>query len=233
MDWAAALHKMMPRICSLCSRPLDTRSASHGLCDTCVSDLDMLLPGDLIVQQSGITRLGFYGGKLSALMISYKKGRNPAGHRIIAGIFYQSFSSLMERIVRRHGAPVIILTWPPGSPMPRFLRGYDHMRRICRTLAALLRRDGFSGVRTRPLFRRGSPVQQKSLDRPQRVKNAELAVRLRKRCARQIRDSGAAAKPVVVIIDDVSTTGATLKRSAELLENPAYAAVYQVCLLQD
>ena len=112
----------------------------------------------------------------------------------------------MASVVR--AAPVAeLVTWVPCSPTRRSERGFDPAELLARAVARRL------GLRARRLLRRldDQPQTARSLDG--RLDGPELAVR---RCPR---------RAAVLVIDDVCTTGSTLRVAAAALRAGGAAAV--------
>jgi len=103
-----------------------------------------------------------------------------------------------------------LVTWIPASPSRRRQRGFDQGELLARALARRRR------VRVRRLLRRSDDAPQTGRDRDGRVAGPSLAS-----CGPALRSS-----PTVVVVDDVSTTGTTLRCAAALLRSRGAGRVY-------
>ena len=98
-------------------------------------------------------------------------------------------------------APADVVTWCPASPMGRRARGYDQSELLARAIAHRL------DLPARRLLRRGRRDRaQTRRDRAGRLVGPRL------RAARTLP-----RRPTVLLVDDVTTTGTTLRSAAALL----------------
>ena len=123
--------------------------------------------------------------------------------------------SLPTRMTEESEGRPILFTYPPrrGSAVRR--DGYDHAQRLAKALAEAC--GGESATLIRRV--RHADREQKELDAQARAENARRAYTLAPRAADVVRDR------MVVICDDVYTTGATLNRCASLLVEAGAALV--------
>jgi predicted amidophosphoribosyltransferase len=148
-----------------------------------------MLPGG-----PAVLAVGRYSGPLRAALLRYKE----RGRRDLAGPLAALLAAPLDEILR---PPAITWLVPaPSRPAAARARGGDHVVRLCRALAA-----GRPGVRmARPLRLARRARDSVGLDAVQRAQN--LSGRLRVRPA-ALPPAGA----IVVLVDDVVTTGATLR----------------------
>ncbi len=102
-----------------------------------------------------------------------------------------------------------MVTWVPASPSRRRDRGFDQCELLARALARRLCRP------VRPVLRRTDDEAQTSRDRSGRAAGPSMAAR-----GRRLRSS-----PRVLLIDDVTTTGVTLRVAADVLRRRGAASV--------
>lgn len=97
------------------------------------------------------------------------------------------------------GLDVDEVAWVPASRARRRRRGYDQSELLARSVSRRLQ------VPARRLLRRAGGDAQANLDRTQRLEGPEIAATRRR------------PQPRVLIVDDVTTTGASLAASADAL----------------
>jgi len=216
--------------CHGCGRPTTGDSLGY-LCTDCQSRCTVHRPDDFShwIESDGITSFGIYEGIMAQLLIRYKKGLDTSGSRVICRRIAPLFDVLIRDL--RNAGPSharqdnVIVTWPPGSRRPAIRRGYDHMKSICRTLC---RNNRQPGLRTMRLFRRNSQLQQKKLTKAQRLEHARTLFSLRPGATASLN-----IQAIYLVIDDVSTSGATLANCASLLRAAGCKRVYKICILRD
>ena len=107
-------------------------------------------------------------------------------------------------------APAVdAVTWVPASPSRRRSRGFDQCELLARAVGRRLR------LPVRFLLRRTDDEAQTSRDRSGRTVGPSLVAR-----GRRLRSS-----PRVLLVDDVTTTGATLRIAAGVLRRHGAGAV--------
>lgn len=123
---------------------------------------------------------------------------------------------VVERL--RHslaGTRVDLVTWVPADPVRRRIRGGHFPERLARVVARSL------GVPARPLLERQRSRAQRGLDAHTRATNVRGMFR-----ALDAPDMPRVVQaPVVVLIDDVCTTGATLGEAAGVLAMSWYRPI--------
>jgi ComF family protein len=150
-----------------------------------------------------ITALSFSGRARDVLLgFKYRNRRQLAGH--LAGL-------LVNRLVAAGVGdefPIDVVTWAPTSARRRRQRGFDQAELVARRVAAQL------GVPCRRLLERhGDDVTQTGLGRADRLHGPRF----------RVRPDVAGLR--VVVIDDVVTTGSTLRSAAAALARAGTAEV--------
>ncbi len=130
-----------------------------------------------------------HSGRAADLVRDLKYGRATAAVTILA-------DSMAELV-----PGVDLITWAPASPERRRRRGFDQAELLARAVA------GRRGMRVRRLACRHNDVPQTARDRVGRIAGPALSP-----VGRRLR-----GRPSVLVIDDVSTTGATMRSMARLL----------------
>ncbi len=111
--------------------------------------------------------------------------------------------SELARAMADASPEVDLVTWVPASPSRRRRRGFDQSELLARALAR--RRS----VRVGRLLRRSDDEPQTGRDLDGRIAGPEF-----RSCGPALR-----FKPTVLVVDDVSTTGATLRCAASVLRS--------------
>jgi predicted amidophosphoribosyltransferase len=187
---AALLDLVLPGSCGGCGAP------GPGWCGACAA----VLGPPLWPRPPGcppVVAVGRYRGPLRTAVLAYKE----RGRRDLAGpLALLLASALVEVLVEVSDVGECWLVPAPSRPAAARARGGDHVVRLCRRLAR-----GDPRLHVAPALRLGRRAHDSvGLDAAQRAAN--LAGRLR------VRPAGLPppGSPVVVV-DDVVTTGATLR----------------------
>ena len=134
-------------------------------------------------------------GRARQVLLNFKYGnRRQLGHHLAGLLVNRLLASGLEP------ADIDIVTWAPTSAKRRHRRGFDQAELVARRVALQL------GVPARCLLRRdGVAPPQTGLDRARRLHGPVFSA------------SPAASGRRVLVIDDVVTTGATLRSAAHAL----------------
>ncbi len=210
--WSALVDLVLPTRCAGCrAGGVPLRS---GVCAACARLLEGLVPA-AVAPRPGVPHcvaLGPYGGVLRESLLAYKEhGRHglapPLGALLAAAALAVAESTVAgsRSVPCGAGAPRIALVPVPSTARAARERHGDHVLRLARHAAERLRRVGVPAAVARPLAARPRP-DSAGLDAAARSAAAATAFRLRRPAASRL----AAARPAVIIVDDVLTTGATL-----------------------
>lgn len=170
------------------------------LCDGCRADLR---PAPELGVPGGLDGFGAllsYEGAGRAVVTALKYGQR----RDVASTFGPAIAALVDR-------PVDAITWLPAAPARRRARGYDQARLLARAVG----RGRLVPVR-RLLGRRGAPQTGRSA--AARADGPALAA------CRSVR------RARVLVVDDVVTTGASMRAAAGALRAAGAASVTGVAL---
>lgn len=162
-------------------------SPHRTLCPGCVDQLE--LSGPIAVPGlDAVTALFVYDAASARLVLAGKNG----GRRDLMRWAGELLGRQAERLARPD-----VVTWVPAHPAQRRRRGFDQGQILARGVAASV------GVPARRLLRRSGGASRKGLDRSARLVGPSVRSR--------------STSGVVMLVDDVSTTGSSLMRCAEAL----------------
>jgi predicted amidophosphoribosyltransferase len=175
---------------------------------------------------------GEYAGTLRALVLAHKEhGRlalaRPLGLVLSAAVTDAWLAAAPGRSLpaahQRGTGPRLVLVPVPSHPAVVRTRGHDPVLRAAQAAAAELRRRGLA-ARVVPLLRVAQrPLDQAGLDAGARMRNLQGRFAARRGAVPEV-DRG--ARPAeIVIVDDVVTTGATLREAQRALEAVGTAPV--------
>lgn len=165
-----------------------------GICDTCKKRIKII--DDLY--QNEIISYGYYGGVLKDLILKFKYKSDFTAGDILTEL-------LEEYIVKNFDYKEYIITYVPLSKKSKKARGFNQ----CEYMARKIARD-LSIETLEVLVKQKETEEQKKLKRDERYENIKDAFRLKK---------GIEVKNYrIILIDDVTTTGATLKEVYKLLK---------------
>ena len=194
---AALLDLVLPRACAGCAAP-------GALCATCraalaAPPLGRVRPSPCPTGLPETHALAPYDGVLQRLLLAHKER---AQLRLSAPL-----GAALARVVAglAGGQPVVLCPVPSARQAVRS-RGYDHSLRLAGSAASALIRSGVPAVATCLLVPARRVADQSGLTAAQRVTNLHGALTAR-------GEPGA----LVVVVDDVMTSGATLAEAARAL----------------
>lgn len=171
--------------------------------------VDHLPVYSLLVYRSGTAGRG---DAVSRMLLSRKQRLNPETEAFLA----EQTAPLCETVITEHTGDDRngwVLTYPPRSGKRRREVGHDQSYELARRLSRI------TGITLWPCFvrREGADTAQKTLGASERAANAADSCMLARRYRNRIRGKR------VLIIDDITTTGATLAACASLLRQAGAA----------
>lgn len=162
-----------------------------------------------------IIRIYYYAQECKNLILRFKMGGVKRLSETMAHIMEPSLSYIDDRF------GTIVLVPVPCSHRHQALFGWDHMMEVARRCTKLY------GYRTLPLLKRVGKSIQKELDREQRMNAAEKAFCV---IPGQTLPTGI---DTIVVIDDVTTTGATIETCIQVLEQSFTIPIIGLCIAMD
>jgi len=208
-----------PHNCILCSKE------SNILCDACFFDVfdephEACFLCDAPTAEGRVCRncaqktklahvwiAGSYDGAIKALIRDYKFNRKRAAFKPLGRALLQVLPYLQDIVV----VPV------PTAPRRIRIRGYDHAKLLAEYVAKE------KGWQLSSALQRRHNDRQVGSARAQRFKQAQTAYKV-------TRSANALVGKHVLLVDDVTTSGATIQAAAELLAKAGAAQVNAVVI---
>ena len=189
--WEGLIEVLYPRenYCIICKD-----DDCFGICNTCRKSIKVINE----VYQDEVISYGYYGGVLKDLILKFKYKNNFTAGDILAEF-------LEEYIIKNFKYKEYIITYIPLSKKSKKNRGFNQ----CEYIAKKISRDLSIKVLD-VLAKQKETKEQKTLKRDERYENIKDAFTIKK---------GIDIKNYkIILIDDVTTTGATLQEAYKLLK---------------
>lgn len=201
-------------LCERCYEELDRNFYSCKYCGVGMQERSFGICEDCIEGRSdfsGFIKTYFLSEASKRAVYRYKNGRKRE-------LSYAFASLLAERIRARIDPRAFdFIVSVPASKKKLRMRGFDHVKEIAKRLSDLL------GLPYEELLERSYEVkEQKRLDKKERFENMKEAFSLKKYSKEPIS---------LLLIDDIITTGATMKACAKVLHQ-LDAKIYGACVFQ-
>ena len=165
-----------------------------GICNNCKRSIKIINKA----YQEEVISYGYYGGVLKDLILKFKYKNNFTAGDILAGL-------LEEYIIENFKYKEYIITYIPLSKKSKKNRGFNQ----CEYMAKKISRN-LSIEILEVLIKPRETKEQKTLKRDERYENIKDAFKIKK---------GIDLKNYkIILIDDVTTTGATLQEAYKLLK---------------
>ncbi len=198
--------------CELCNKKFKTLNV--GLCSSCYGRLEPVIYSkhlmDFDRHTFKINVLYSYSGTAQELIYRFKFLKQVDMSKIIIGLILQSLDI-------KNNFDLIVPV--PSHPIDEIRRGYSHMDIIAHKIS------GPSSINYEPILKRCFfPV----LKRNQKLRNKEQRIFNKERFSLRPRTSTIKNKRIL-LIDDVMTTGATIKDCSRVLYNNGANFVEAVC----
>lgn len=197
------LDLLFPNRCLLCERSI---RMSELICENCMAELSN---GPIsLCEKNELFEAYFYGryeSKLRELILLYKNAHHWRLHGILA--------SLIVKTIERYPPAAQNITWVPSSLLSLEERGFDTMKLIAKAVSKK------THIPTKPVLESCSRSNKRGMtyqERRESVKGSFIAIRK--------LDEG------IVLIDDVFTTGSTIKECAKVLKEAGARSVTVYCI---
>lgn len=219
-------------LCGICQAKWEMAKAQ--MCHKCgyISENCTCTPKFLTKNQTRVPSLCFYhpnsGDTQSNIVITMKRRNDKELFGFLAIELYPRLRKMLDEA--QVSDKNIVFTWVPRSHSAEAQSGFDQGKSLARAVAALF------GAKAYPLFLRIGGREQKRLNKSERRKNAERSIKINspmKKIPRRKRREGLEGllkDKTVVIIDDVLTSGSTLRRAVELLDEYNHQKTIVACI---
>ncbi|OOM75560.1 phosphoribosyltransferase family protein [Clostridium sp. BL-8] len=189
--WEGIIEVVYPRenYCIICKE-----EDCFGICEHCKKSIKTI---DILYQDK-IISYGYYGGVLKELILKFKYKHNFTAGDILAEL-------LEDYIIKNFNYKEYIITYIPLSKKSRKVRGFNQCEYIARKIA----RDLCIEV-LEVLIKSRETKEQKTLKKDERYENIKDAFKLK--AGLRLDDCN------IILIDDVTTTGATINEACRLLK---------------
>jgi len=206
--WAALLDLAAERDCGGCGRP---QPSGEPLCPACDGLLAEGGPWRTLAAVPGTPRthaVARYEDPVRTMLIGYKERGRTDLRRALGRALARAVAQTLDT-AGAAGRGSVALVPMPSRPKAVRDRGQDTTARLARTAARALREVGLP-VRAVPALRHARAVEdQAGLSRERRQANLAGALRARR--------TAAVATSSVVLVDDISTSGASLAEASRAL----------------
>lgn len=215
----ALLDLVVPERCAGCG------AAAGCLCRRCRGELGRVAgrtPRSLSPSSPMCWSAGEYTGAVRRAVIAYKE----RGRTALARPLARALAEAIDVAVAAAAPGVRIVVVPvPSSRAARRRRGHDHVGRLAVLAVRRLRERGHDAVVAAVLEQRHAVADQAGLTVAERARNVSAAFRVIPSRAARLRAGGTAARgSIVVLVDDVVTTGATLAEGVRALREAGVEA---------
>ncbi len=211
---------IFPCFCGTCMA--SWQKAKAHLCPKCgmTAAKCTCIPPKYNIKQATVPSLFFYDpSKItpqSRAIFTIKHKRHADLYSFLAQELSNELSAFLKK--ENISAGDCIFTYIPRTLQGIYINGFDQGRLLSETLC-----HAAGGRECIPLLCRRGGKQQKKLSKSERKKNAERSFLINS-SMRGIRGNQASLYDIlhdrtVILVDDVMTTGASLARGAELIEN--------------
>lgn len=203
---AALIDLVLPAPCAGCGK-----ACTRAACPDCLAALTHPRPVESAPVGLAVWAVADWDGPVRALVIAHKERSRtglaaPLGRALVPAVT----AVMAVMAAAADGGPVVLAPVPSRAAACR-ARGHDPVARMAAATAAALRARGHD-VRALPLLRHRRAVRdQAGLTAAQRGANLGGALVARAGVARIVRNA------TLLVVDDVTTTGATLAESARAL----------------
>jgi predicted amidophosphoribosyltransferase len=224
---------IFPRSCVACGGDVaseaETESAIRVLCLECQRQIKKSPVTGRILSVPFITEFE-YGLEIAAVVVSAKDDNDRECRRYLANSMAISLMRAMTQqlvdpdLVGRDSATLLLIPFPSRASADR-TRGFAHSERLAREIVRELSQLRVAS-RVFSLFELSRDIKdQRGLTRQGRQENLASAYRISQRGRKELetlRQAGNSRPPILVLIDDVMTSGATMGAGISCLHEAGF-----------
>lgn len=160
--------------------------------------------------------------------LKYKRGKDIA--KIVAPALNENlFEELTDKLVMTRNKTKVLLLPTPLSRARHRSRGYNQAKELAQAMQQL-NPDNFALVTNLVNKIKDTPSQVSLKNKQQRLNNLKGAFQVNQVEWQKLNQTYNLAETIIVIIDDVSTTGATISEIRKILELNGVPRVYGLVL---
>lgn len=200
------MHLLFPTSCLLC------QSTGEGLCASC--DLKILRQRErLNLCERDLWAAAHYGDELAQVILLAKEKNNSIARNFLVNLLVETFM----RATKDFTEPLTVTLIPiPSSKSANRKRGYRHSFLLAKGLAARVENSSSHRVAVVEVLRVNRRIaDQSNLSKSERVKNLSGAYSAKTRLP---PFSGTAVGSVVFLIDDLVTSGTSVREGVRALK---------------
>jgi competence protein ComFC len=207
------LNLVFPVKCVCCGSIMNYKCDIH-ICGKCLSDISFFRDDYILIDDidnlyfDKITSACKYSGILRKSILKYKFGGKPSYYKSLARLVFAKISSLND-YTEAEGFISI-----PMYRRKKLKRGYNQAELLSKELAVLAGLPDYSGC----IIRSKKTTTQSLLNREEREKNV--------RDAFKVISPDRIMDKIIILVDDVLTTGSTLNECAKELKKAGVLNIY-------
>ncbi len=200
--WEDILSLVFPERCIGCDK---SGSALCAICERTITTRPRALSG------TTATLFDYKNPLVKKAIWALKYKHRRALGKYFGTALYREFFKQLSYGSKKTGEEIVLVP-VPGSDKAQRMRGYNHAAVIAETIATLGKKEGLRiTMRSDVLYKRKEVGQQaKTKDREERERNV--------RSAFAVRNGEALYERTVILIDDVITTGSTIKEAKSAIK---------------
>lgn len=210
--WRCAADLLLPASCLGCGRP------GIDLCPGCAAPLRAAPRPRALGPGAVVWSTAVYDGVVRSALVAHKERGARSMTTALATALAAAVVAAVHDVGPAHGVPAVALVPVPSSATAVRQRGDDTVLALARAAARLLRAAGLDARAVAGLRPRRPVADSRTLGAAARRRNLAGAFALRPGAVRTLRGR------CVVVVDDVVTSGASMREAARALRAAGWPA---------